>query len=71
MLRMIIHKEYDYYVYSELDKSNERFLRKQENTDKSKDFMWKEEHETKETQTKEQQPDLFTSVDEEQSELPF
>ena len=70
-LPSVIHKEYDYYVYSELDKSNERFLRKQENTDKSKDFMWKEEHEIKETQTKEQQPDLFTSVEEEQSELPF
>ena len=33
--------------------------------------MWKEEHETKETQTKEQQPDLFSSVEGEQSELPF
>ena len=28
----VVHKQYDYFEYSELDKSNERFMRKQENT---------------------------------------
>ena len=28
----IIHKEFDYYEYSEQDKSNDRFMRKQDST---------------------------------------
>lgn len=28
----VVHKQYDYFEYSSLDKSNERFMRKQENT---------------------------------------
>jgi len=43
----IIHKEFDYYTYSELDKSNERFMRKQESTNTLQDniFVTKEEQE--------------------------
>ena len=36
----IIHKECDYYTYSELDESNKRFMRKQENTNPIKDNIF-------------------------------
>jgi hypothetical protein len=36
----IIHKEFDYYTYSELDESNKRFMRKQENTNPIKDNIF-------------------------------
>lgn len=36
----IIHKEFDYFNYSELDKSNERFIRKQENTNQMRDQLF-------------------------------
>ena len=69
----VIHKEYDYFVYSELDKSNERFLRKQENTDKSKEYMWGEPTVAPTKKPLSTEPDLFSEVqnESEQSELPF
>ena len=30
----VIHKEFNYYDYSKLDESNDRFMRKQQNTNK-------------------------------------
>ena len=36
----IIHKEFDYFNYSELDKSNERFIRKQENTNQMREQIF-------------------------------
>ena len=69
----VIHKEYDYFVYSELDKSNERFLRKQENTDKSKEYLWGEPTVAPTKKPLSTEPDLFSEVqnESEQSELPF
>lgn len=39
----LIPKDFDYSVYSDIDKSNERFIRKQENTDRSKDALNRQE----------------------------
>ena len=39
-LPKIVHKEYSYKVYSELDDSNNRFLRKQENNNSLKDNIF-------------------------------
>ena len=36
----VIHKQYDYFEYSSLDKSNERFMRKQENTNTLRDNIF-------------------------------
>ena len=36
----VIHKPYDYYEYAEMDRSNERFIRKQENTNLLKDDIF-------------------------------
>ena len=36
----IIHKEFDYFNYSEQDKSNDRFMRKQENTNQMRDQLF-------------------------------
>ena len=36
----IVHKEFDYFTYSELDESNKRFMRKQENTNPIKDNIF-------------------------------
>lgn len=37
----IVHKDFDYFIYSEDDGSNKRFLRKQVNTDSTKDNIFK------------------------------
>ena len=36
----VVHKQYDYFEYSILDKSNERFMRKQENTNTLRDNIF-------------------------------
>ena len=36
----VVHKQYDYFEYSSLDKSNERFMRKQENTNTLRDNIF-------------------------------
>lgn len=36
----VVHREYGYFDYSKLDKSNERFLRKQENTNTLRDNIF-------------------------------
>ena len=35
----VIHKQFNYTDYSQLDGSNDRFMRKQRNTDKSTEFL--------------------------------
>ena len=43
----IIHKEFDYYDYSEKDKSNERFMTKQKNTNQLKENIFVENNDDK------------------------
>ena len=68
----IIHKEFDYFDYSEKDNSNERFLRKQENTNNLRDniFVTNNNEENKE---KKQKKDLSLDIDfkENNNNLPF
>ena len=66
----IIHKEFDYFNYSELDKSNERFIKKQENTNSLRDniFVQSEQEETKKKTKEDQSLNIeFTDYD----EVPF
>lgn len=61
----IVHKDFDYYIYSEDDGSNKRFLRKQENTDSTKDTIFKvvkPEDETLDDVGTENEPTLFQDV---------
>lgn len=44
----IVHEQFEYDIYSKLDKSNDRFMRKQENTNKIRPAIQKQEKETKE-----------------------
>ena len=66
----VIHKPYGYYEYSELDESNERFMRKQENTNMLKDniFTTQSNNESNNKTKKNNQGDLFEQVNE---EVPF
>ena len=63
-LPSIVHKEFDYYDYSEKDGSNNRFMRKQQNTDKTKNLFEKPSDKVK--KAIEGEPTLFTK-----EELPF
>jgi hypothetical protein len=63
----IVHKEFDYYEYSKLDGSNNRFLRKQENT-KNIFNSHEENLNTPIIITTEQTPDLFDLMS---NEAPF
>ena len=66
----VIHKPYGYYEYSEMDESNNRFMRKQENTNSLRDTIFNNQDEQidnkKNNKTGEQ--DLF---DFENDEMPF
>ena len=65
----VIHKPYGYYEYSEMDESNNRFMRKQENTNMLKDNIFTQTNEESNKKDKKNlQNDLFESVDE---EVPF
>lgn len=65
----VIHKPYGYYEYSELDESNNRFMRKQENTNMLKDNIFTQVNEESNKKDKKNlQNDLFESIDE---EVPF
>ena len=67
----IIHKEFDYFNYSELDKSNERFIKKQENTNSLRDNIFvqpQEQEENKKNKKEDQSLNIeFTDID----EVPF
>lgn len=62
----IIHREFDYFDYSEKDQSNERFLRKQDNTNtlKEKVFISNEEEEINSKKSKDMSLDLQFKEDE-------
>lgn len=66
-LSEFISADFDYSVYSNKDGSNDRFLRKQENTNQLRDTLFaKIENEKEETHTDSIELDLF-----ENNELPF
>jgi len=59
-LQNVIHKEFGYYNYSELDNSNERFLRKQRNTNSLRDTLFEQVDENNDEIKKDkQQYELF------------
>ena len=63
----IVHKEFDYYDYSEKDNSNNRFMIKQKNTNKLKDdiFSGENENDENEENSNDNKLDLFDN------EVPF
>lgn len=63
----IVHKEFDYYDYSEKDNSNNRFMIKQKNTNKLKDdiFSGENENDDNEENNNNNKLDLFDN------EVPF
>ena len=66
----VIHKPFGYYEYSDMDKSNDRFMRKQENTNSLRDtiFAQLDNHDNKKTDEKNNQPSFeFKETD----EVPF
>jgi len=70
----IIHKEFDYFNYSELDKSNDRFMRKQENTNQMRDQLFsyltpQEENKDNKINKNESLPIQFNEFENE--EIPF
>lgn len=59
-LQNVIHKEFGYYDYSELDNSNERFLRKQRNTNSLRDTLFEQvDEDNDEIKKDKQQYELF------------
>lgn len=63
----VIHKSYGYYEYSELDESNSRFLRKQENTNNLRDDIFTQvniEENNKKKKKGDDMKDLFESTKE-------
>lgn len=68
----IIHKEFDYFDYSNKDQSNERFMRKQENTNALRDNIFVT-HDNEEDKTKKNKKDMSLDIDfgETNEELPF
>ena len=70
----IIHKEFDYFNYSELDQSNDRFMRKQENTNQMRDqlFSYLLPQEENNTNIKKKNESLTIQFNEfEKEEIPF
>ena len=67
-LPSVIHTGFEYDVYSQLDGSNDRFLRKQENTNTLRDTLFAGLQENKDDNIKivKKQPDLFN-----QDNMPF
>jgi len=65
----VIHKPYGYYEYSELDNSNNRFMRKQENTNTLRDDIFTLDNtETNKKEKKKEMNDLFEQTN---NEVPF
>jgi len=60
----VIHRPYGYYEYSDLDESNNRFMRKQENTNTLKDDIFAQVNNDKpdNKKKKEDTKDLFESI---------
>ena len=61
----VVHKQYDYFEYSSLDKSNERFMRKQENTNTLRDniFTQIDNNDIPKDESYKLQGELFTDTD--------
>ena len=57
----IVHKSFDYYEYSEEDSSNERFMRKQENTNSLRDTLFSNIENNEQTTIK-TDPTLFDDM---------
>ena len=55
----VIHKPYGYYEYSELDNSNNRFMRKQENTNTLRENIFVTNEPTEKIDNTNKEPDLF------------
>ena len=61
----VIHRPYGYYEYSEMDKSNNRFMRKQENTNTLRDDIFTQDNvEKQDKKKKKEEGDLFESTEE-------
>ena len=60
----IIHEEFDYFKYSDEDNSNDRFLRKQENTNLLKDKIFVEDNKEEKIDNKNQPLDIFIDIPE-------
>ena len=63
----VIHRPYGYYEYSEMDDSNARFMKKQENTNTFRDDIFTQvntEENNKKTKKGDDMKDLFESTEE-------
>ena len=62
----VIHRPYGYYEYSEMDESNNRFMRKQENTNTLRDDIFTQDNveKTDKNKKKDDMKDLFESIEE-------
>ena len=62
----VIHRPYGYYEYSEMDNSNNRFMRKQENTNTLRDDIFTQDNveKTDKKNKKDDMKDLFESIEE-------
>lgn len=67
-LQNVVHKEFEYYTYSDLDKSNERFLRKEKINNSLKDAIF-DTNKNEETK-KNEMNDLF-STENVDDDMPF
>ena len=54
----VIHKPYGYYEYSDLDNSNARFMRKQENTNTLRDDIFGKDNTIEDTQVKQKNKEI-------------
>ena len=67
----VIHKPFGYYEYSEMDESNDRFMRKQESTNSLRDTIFDVQNfdnDNKPKKKKNEESDLFKDID---GDVPF
>lgn len=67
----VIHKPFGYYEYSEMDESNDRFMRKQESTNSLRDTIFDVQNfdnDNKPKKKKDEESDLFKDI---QGDVPF
>jgi len=69
----IIHKEFDYFNYSKLDKSNDRFMRKQENTNQMREQIFVNSNDNEDKPKKKKDDSLIIEFNEfsDKEEMPF
>lgn len=60
----VIHRPYGYYEYSKLDDSNDRFMRKQENTNTLRDDIFAQVDNEPKKKEKKDEGNLFESIEE-------